>query len=199
MVSWCLALQTVYDFGICIFHYSQLISHEAYLNCFVHCMLPVSSVSHFSTLLLRSAPYSYSWGPVERPAVCLCPLSWSGHRLLFFLWCDTTQTQAETGTELTILHECQLLWFPLPNTENFSLAPGIRSGLPSICYPVRWHRSLLVSGWQWGLLFIRPRSGHCNQRGLSVLGWTTCLPVLPYRWIKMECLRSTERYWPFTM
>lgn len=79
---------------------------------------------------------------------------------------------------------------------SLSLSPGIRSGLPSICYPVRWHRSLLVSGWQWGLLFIRPCSGHCNQWGLSVLGWTTCLPVLPYRWIKMECFRSTELYWP---
>ncbi len=46
---------------------------------------------------LRSVAYSDSGGPVERAEVCLRPLSWSGHRLLFFLWPDTTQTQAETG------------------------------------------------------------------------------------------------------
>lgn len=49
-------------------------------------------------LSLRSATYSHSRGPVPRPEVCLRSVSWSGHCLLFLLWCDTAQTQAETGT-----------------------------------------------------------------------------------------------------
>lgn len=70
-----------------------------------------------------------------------------------------------------------------PQIHGSSLSlSGVRPGLPGIRHPVRWHRSLLVPGRQRGLLFIRPRSGLCNQRGLSVLGWTTCLPILPHRW-----------------
>lgn len=49
-------------------------------------------------LSLRSATYSHSRGPVPRPEVCLRSVSWSGHCLLFLLWCDAAQTQAETGT-----------------------------------------------------------------------------------------------------
>lgn len=65
---------------------------------------------------LRSVAYSHKGGPVERRNVCLRPLPWSGHRLLFFLWPDTAQTQAETGMECDKsredrrLYEMQLLY-----------------------------------------------------------------------------------------
>lgn len=156
--------------------------------CFI---LPlIFQIQVFFYSLLRSVAYSHSGGQVERPEVRVRPLSWTGHRLLFLLWPDAAQTQAETGRwhggkiMTTAEEHGFMIWafasFSLSFTTS-PLSPGVRPGLPGVCHSVWRHRSLHVSGRQRGLFVIRPRSGHCNQWDLSVLGGTARLPILPYR------------------
>lgn len=77
----------------------------------------------------RSAAYSHSGGPVERPEVCLRPLPWSGHRLLFFLRPNAPKTQAETGMGSSEQAGSQDLSFccciSVSNTKLVSLAHSL--------------------------------------------------------------------------
>lgn len=92
------------------------------------CLLFFKSEIFFCSLL-RSVAYSHSGGQVERPEVRVRPLSWTGHRLLFLLWPDAAQTQAETGrwhggkimtTAGTRFYDLSLCFF-------FSLIHGVTS------------------------------------------------------------------------